>query len=208
MLCENCNNQHDGTFGKGRFCCRKCSAAFSTKSKRAEINEKLRSKAVERVLKYKEHPDQFASPIIFTKQTHEKTVISNKKRLIEKCLTKDWDSLGQRLKRSRILVDQNGRCNRCKIDNWLGKKLTLELDHKDGNNSNNSRDNLELLCPNCHSLTPTWRGRNKRLLAEKISDQEMINALETYPNIRQALKSLGVTDKGNNYKRAKRLKGL
>ena len=41
-----------------------------------------------------------------------------------------------------------------------GKPLTLELDHKDGNHSNNKVDNLHLLCPNCHSQQPTSKGRN------------------------------------------------
>jgi hypothetical protein len=38
----------------------------------------------------------------------------------------------------------------------------LELDHIDGNYQNNALGNLRLMCPNCHSLTPTFRGRNKR----------------------------------------------
>ena len=43
-LCENCNNEHDGLFGSGRFCSKKCSRAFSTKNKRKEINEKVSKK--------------------------------------------------------------------------------------------------------------------------------------------------------------------
>jgi HNH endonuclease len=53
------------------------------------------------------------------------------------------------------------KCSRCGIDNWQGEELSLHLDHIDGDNSNNERDNLRLLCPNCHSLTPTYCGRNK-----------------------------------------------
>lgn len=52
-------------------------------------------------------------------------------------------------------------CENCSIDEWLGNKISLELDHIDGNNHNNRIENLKLLCPNCHSQTPTWRGRNK-----------------------------------------------
>ena len=37
----------------------------------------------------------------------------------------------------------------------------LQVDHSDGNGANNKPDNLLLLCPNCHSLTPTW-GNHKR----------------------------------------------
>ena len=39
--------------------------------------------------------------------------------------------------------------------------IPLEVEHKDGNYRNNREDNLTLLCPNCHSLTPTYKGANK-----------------------------------------------
>lgn len=52
------------------------------------------------------------------------------------------------------------KCEGCGLDKWCGKTLPLELNHKDGDNSNHHLDNLELLCANCHSQTPTFR--NKR----------------------------------------------
>jgi len=51
-------------------------------------------------------------------------------------------------------------CSNCGITTWLGQPAPLELDHVDGNNNNNNIDNLRLLCPNCHALTPTYRGKN------------------------------------------------
>ena len=39
--------------------------------------------------------------------------------------------------------------------------IPLEIDHIDGNAENNSEDNLQLICPNCHSLTSTYRGANR-----------------------------------------------
>ena len=44
---------------------------------------------------------------------------------------------------------------------WNGKELRLELDHIDGDSTNNTVDNLRLLCPNCHSQTPTYKAKNK-----------------------------------------------
>lgn len=63
--------------------------------------------------------------------------------------------------RRKVLEEQNNTCAKCGLDSWLGVKITLELNHIDGIRSNNTRSNLECLCPNCHSLTPTWRGRNR-----------------------------------------------
>lgn len=44
MKCENCNLEHDGTYGSGRFCSNKCARGFSTKNKRNEINKKVSKK--------------------------------------------------------------------------------------------------------------------------------------------------------------------
>jgi hypothetical protein len=52
------------------------------------------------------------------------------------------------------------KCECCGISDWNGMKISLELNHKNGDNSNHTLSNLELLCPNCHSQTDTYR--NKR----------------------------------------------
>ena len=41
-------------------------------------------------------------------------------------------------------------CECCGLSEWMGKKIPLELHHKDGNHYNNSLDNLQILCSNCH----------------------------------------------------------
>ena len=51
-------------------------------------------------------------------------------------------------------------CERCGISEWLGKQVALELHHINGDRADNRLENLQLLCPNCHSLTDTYRGRN------------------------------------------------
>lgn len=54
-------------------------------------------------------------------------------------------------------------CEKCHLTKWNGLKITLELNHIDGNNANHKFENLELLCPNCHSQTPTFKGKNVKI---------------------------------------------
>lgn len=64
----------------------------------------------------------------------------------------------------RYLREKNGnKCFRCGWDkiNLKSNKVPIQLHHKDGNQENNNEDNLELICPNCHSLTETFMGLNK-----------------------------------------------
>lgn len=52
------------------------------------------------------------------------------------------------------------KCGWCEL-NVHTNKIPLEIEHKDGNHENNNESNLELLCPNCHSLTTTYKALNK-----------------------------------------------
>jgi Zn finger protein HypA/HybF involved in hydrogenase expression len=51
-------------------------------------------------------------------------------------------------------------CEECKLNTWNGKLIPLELHHVDGNRYNNSIENLQIICPNCHAQTPNYSGKN------------------------------------------------
>ena len=59
-----------------------------------------------------------------------------------------------------ILEKQDNKCAECGISDWNSKSIVFDLEHKDGNSDNNTENNLCCLCPNCHSQTPTYKGRN------------------------------------------------
>lgn len=98
------------------------------------------------------------------------------------------------------------KCEICDNDGeWLNRILVLEIDHIDGDRTNNELINLRYLCPNCHSQTDTFRGRNINNGKKKVTDNQLILALKNENNIRQALIKVKLAPKGGNYKRAKKL---
>jgi hypothetical protein len=108
----------------------------------------------------------------------------------------------QRIVKDNLLVY---KCVKCELDSWQGETIVLDLDHINGNNRDNRLQNLRYLCPNCHSQTDTYKGRNKNSGKVKITDQELLTAYAKCSNIRQALLEVGLAAKGGNYERMKRL---
>lgn len=94
------------------------------------------------------------------------------------------------------------KCEKCGNTEWLGQPINLEVHHIDGNRSNNDLNNLQLLCPNCHSYTETFCYKSK---VATVSDETFVDALKTSNNVHQALNILGLTAAGGNYARAYKL---
>jgi AraC-like DNA-binding protein len=76
-------------------------------------------------------------------------------------------SAGRRRSRAHVKARLLGaglkqqRCERCGLTDWRGAPISLELHHVNGDGQDNRLANLRMLCPNCHSQTDTWGGRNK-----------------------------------------------
>jgi 5-methylcytosine-specific restriction endonuclease McrA len=62
--------------------------------------------------------------------------------------------------RKYISERDNDCCTVCGINEYMGKPISLEVDHEDGNPHNHSSDNLRTICPNCHSQTDSYRNKN------------------------------------------------
>ena len=79
--------------------------------------------------------------------------------LVENSTYTNRERLKRRLRKAGLL---EGRCDRCGLVGWVDGPLSLHLEHINGINNDNRLENLTLLCPNCHSQTPTYAGRNTR----------------------------------------------
>lgn len=98
----------------------------------------------------------------FTGQLWSKGKTLQPKRDINDYLT-NIASISSHALRIRLIKEGifEAKCYKCNNITWLDKPIALELDHIDGDHSNNSLSNLILLCPNCHAQTETYRGKNK-----------------------------------------------
>lgn len=75
---------------------------------------------------------------------------------------KDWQdySRGSNLK-PHLIKERGHKCEECELTDWRGFPIPIELDHIDGDKTNNHIENLRLLCSNCHALTPTYKNRKR-----------------------------------------------
>lgn len=103
--------------------------------------------------------------------------------------------------KNELIKLRGHRCEDCGLTSWKNQPIPLEAHHIDGDRCNNRLDNLLLLCPNCHTLTPNYGAKNKN--QKEISDEEIIEALQNHKSIRQALFALGMSDAGANYERVR-----
>ena len=188
MLCDyGCGAEGLFTMTSGRYCCSEKYNSCIAVRKRASISLAAAHANGKMTL-----PDDY---VPHNKGTHRPE------------LMKAEFSLNGKGNHKAILIYERGhRCESCSNTEWLGDPIPLELEHVDGNNKNQVKENLLLLCPNCHAKTSTYRGRNaKRETNKKVSDKDLSDAIKTTSSIRAALESVGLVAKGGNYNRCYKL---
>ena len=101
----------------------------------------------------------FLGQAILRGKSHNNSTRELESILVHAKLENTW-----RLKQ-RLLVEglKRHECEHCHNQDWLGNPIPLELHHKDGDRTNNTLNNIELLCPNCHALTDNYRGGKKKV---------------------------------------------
>lgn len=84
-------------------------------------------------------------------------------RPLEEILVQNSDYANTSRLRKRLVTAGllQPRCTSCGLTEWLAQPIPLELDHINGDRFDHRLENLRLLCPNCHALTATYRGKNK-----------------------------------------------
>lgn len=104
---------------------------------------------------------------------------SNKRRTPEDIFTKVPVTRvsGALLRRALLEAGTPHICKVCgQPPTWRGASLSLEVDHEDGDWSNNAQRNLRFLCPNCHAQTDTFRGRNRIRRVVPVGSEALIKS--------------------------------
>lgn len=93
----------------------------------------------------------------YENKTNPHSKFSLEEILIQNSTYANISSLKRRLINEGVL---EYKCARCGITHWLNQPISLQLHHKNGINNDHRKENLEFLCPNCHSLTDNYCGKN------------------------------------------------
>ena len=169
--CPKCQKAHEKP---GQFCSRSCA---NSKTFSEETKELKRQKSL--AFWNNLSDEEKAARAEAVKDHRYRPVKKNAAEIAQGILSRDWDVMSVQYKRLRVILEQNGKCNKCQNSHWLGQPISFEYEHKDGNNQNNARDNVEALCPNCHSQTSTWRGRKNGSKQARV--EELVGALGFEP---------------------------
>lgn len=107
------------------------------------------------------------------------------------------------LQRKLLLQIRGQKCEICGITEWNNKPISLQCHHIDGDHTNNQLSNLLLVCPNCHSQTEHYKGK-ERIKRSKVSVEEILALASQCYSINDLLNKLDLAG-GGNYHRVKKI---
>lgn len=151
VRCPQCSEALAYESRRNRFCSQHCSAIYNNLGRSIHGRYKVTEAK----------PCRGCGKDFFSKNRYCGTCIGNGAHLEARRVKDVTEAKTDRYRRKCLILTHGHTCMECKNSLWNGVLIPLELDHKDGNSLNNSPSNLRVLCPNCHALTPTYKGKNK-----------------------------------------------
>lgn len=171
VSCLNCQQDFKSRkIEKRIFCSHTCSAVYNNKKRtRVVKNDELNKRKRERYHNTKNNECLFCGEKVYDKFCNAICQKSYNQKLIFDKIENDTpieigtDSTNHRWYKKYLISIHGEKCMECGWDkkNPVSNKIPIELEHIDGVSKNNKLENLKLLCPNCHSLTPTYKSLNK-----------------------------------------------
>lgn len=116
--------------------------------------------------------------LLFNKNIEQPSVKINPATPLNQIMVKDSGYNRTKLK-ARLLKEgiKEYKCEKCGLTEWLGQPISLQLHHINGIHNDNRLENLQLLCPNCHSQTDTfgWKGKGHAIIrkADNLSKEDV-----------------------------------
>ena len=160
--CENCQKEFECLISEDRkFCSHSCSAIFNNKLREKILKTFICKNCTKELKKKKNGGGVYCSHKCHREYEYEQRIEQWKHGLLLG-FTGKTKSINDWL-RKYLLDKYNNSCQKCgwnELHPVDGKPL-VEINHIDGNAENNKEENLEVLCPNCHSMTYNFRARNK-----------------------------------------------
>ena len=103
--------------------------------------------------------------------------------------------------KTKVIKERGLQCECCKNTEWLGQPIKLELHHIDGNPSNITKENIHLLCPNCHAYTDNYWVKK----THTVSKEDVLQAAQKSTSIAEICALVGWNADSAHYNRVKQI---
>lgn len=166
-ICSQCFSEYTSNQSASRFCSKSCSATYSNERKRrfkwaeAQHNELARFGKVARVKGICPHCGNPVKNAASTYCSQECSTTAREQDRTSKYLSGIDRKVTNRWLYGFLVRTRGNKCSICSIESWNDKPIRLEVEHINGNSEDNDPENVCLICPNCHSQTDTYKGKNK-----------------------------------------------